>query len=587
MKIVSKHRCTARRPGRSLQLFLLVALVALGVVCVPAGQGLAAVVAQAPANPVLQFLPSFDRSADQPLREHWIYLDGRPLFQVRADIRSIEQRRRDIQMALDETVDELLSSDPTPVHVDIREQSDFPVIYLNDRYIMTVLESDAQLAQMSPRAWAEQVKRQLQKAVRQGRRERQPAVRRQAMERSIAALVLAVLATIAIKGVRRWSRRIDRRSCRIEPAQELLNERLREKRRDNWRALRDLGLNVATPLLWLVTGTMVAGWFPTSRPIQVWITGRLSTYGGLGAIALATYVSVRLSFVAIDQFVAAVLTGSRLSSRVPVRLQQRVFTISSIFKSVTAVTLAIVGVLVALVFLGVDVGPLVAGASLIGVAISLASQSLIKDAINGFLILVEDQYAVGDVIVVKADEIHGLVENITLRVTQLRDPEQRLITIPNSEIRIVSNLSSHRSQADIKIPIAYGSNLDRALEQVEAVSNSMEHDPVWRDIILSAPQMLGVDEFSATGLMVRVWIETLPLKQWDVAREFRRRLKLAFDREGIAMAKTQTEVWFHDGNGRSRSAAHNSDQGNHLGDHRGGDRRDHPVPASASSPWAS
>ena len=175
---------------------------------------------------------------------------------------------------------------------------------------------------------------------------------------------------------------------------------------------------------------------------------------------------------------------------------------------------------------------------------ALASQNLIKDAINGFLIILEDQYALGDVIAV--GNVTGLVEKLNLRITQLRDAEGRLITIPNSEIKIVANLSSRWSRADLSIPVAYQADVDQALKLIETVALDMDKDPQWQEEILETPQVLGVENFSDRGLMIRVWIKTQPLKQWDVAREYRRRLKIAFDQIGIAIPVPQQAIWLND-----------------------------------------
>ena len=196
--------------------------------------------------------------------------------------------------------------------------------------------------------------------------------------------------------------------------------------------------------------------------------------------------------------------------------------------------------------LGIDIIPLLAGASLVGVALSLASQSLIKDAINGFLIIVEDQYALGDVITV--GDVGGLVENLNLRITQVRDSEGRLITIPNSEIKIVANLSSRWSRADLTIPVAYQTDVDQALKLIETVGLDMDKDARWEHQIIEPPQVLGIENFGDRGLIIRVWIKTQPLKQWDVAREYRRRMKVAFDKAGISIPVLQQSVWLNSAN---------------------------------------
>jgi len=126
--------------------------------------------------------------------------------------------------------------------------------------------------------------------------------------------------------------------------------------------------------------------------------------------------------------------------------------------------------------------------------------NLIKDAINGFFIILEDQYAIGDVIAV--DKVSGFVETMNLRITQLRDSEGRLITIPNSEIKIVANLSSNWSRADLSIPVAYHTDVDKALEVIDTVAQEMSQDDLWREEILDKPEVLGVDDFGSRGVII-------------------------------------------------------------------------------------
>jgi small conductance mechanosensitive channel len=168
---------------------------------------------------------------------------------------------------------------------------------------------------------------------------------------------------------------------------------------------------------------------------------------------------------------------------------------------------------------------------------------LIKDALNGFFIILEDQYAVGDIISV--GQVSGLVEQLNLRITQLRDAEGRLITIPNSEIKIVANLSSNWSRADLKIAIDYQMNIDRALAIITQVAEDISKEENWREKIWESPQVLGVEEFSDRGVVIRVWIKTEPLKQWEVAREFRRRIKKAFKQAGMPLPLPQQQVWIN------------------------------------------
>ncbi len=199
------------------------------------------------------------------------------------------------------------------------------------------------------------------------------------------------------------------------------------------------------------------------------------------------------------------------------------------------------GSIVALVILGVNVFTLLTGIGLVGVAISLASQSLIKDAMNGFLIILEDQFGVGDMI--KINEIAGIVEHMTLRITQIRNAEGQLITIPNSEIKMIANLSSEWARVDLNIPVAYSTDLEPALQLIKITALDMSHDLEWQHQILEPPQLMGIDNFGEIGLIVKLWIKTQPLQQWAVAREYRHRLKLAFDAAGIIIPSFQQDPW--------------------------------------------
>ena len=173
----------------------------------------------------------------------------------------------------------------------------------------------------------------------------------------------------------------------------------------------------------------------------------------------------------------------------------------------------------------------------LSLALSLASQNLLKDLISGVLVLWEDQYAVGDVIVI--GEQDGLVEKITLRVTQLRNLDGEKITIPNGSIGMVRNLSSEWSRVNYAIEVSYNMDVDFVLETIEAIAQQLYRDPQWQELILEAPEILGIDKISHTGILIRLLIKTQPLQQWSVGREFRRRLKKAFDEQGIKIGIPQ------------------------------------------------
>lgn len=195
------------------------------------------------------------------------------------------------------------------------------------------------------------------------------------------------------------------------------------------------------------------------------------------------------------------------------------------------------------------------GVGVIGFALTYVFQSAIKDVLNGCLILWSDQYAVGDVIGV-GDKV-GLVEYMSLYITQIRSPDGNLITIPNGSISIVENLTKNWSRVNFTIEVAYDSDIRKAMQIIKDVGDKMFREPPWHHLILESPQVLGVDAVSHAGMLVRVWITTQPIKHWEVGREFRCRVKEAFDRENIRIGIPQQAIWhqsYHhllDGNGHA------------------------------------
>ncbi|MEO0409574.1 MAG: mechanosensitive ion channel family protein, partial [Cyanobacteria bacterium P01_A01_bin.135] len=266
---------------------------------------------------------------------------------------------------------------------------------------------------------------------------------------------------------------------------------------------------------------------------QVLMVEGLRIPGKLLLVVLITYLLIRLDDILIDRLFVVLQQTPRFLIQDSQRRTLRLSTFSAVTKSITTVLFVTAGSFVALWVLGVDVGPLIAGAGILGLAVSFAAQSLIRDIINGFLILLEDQYGVGDVVIL--GEVAGFVENMGLRITQLRNEEGRLITVPNGAISVVQNLTKEWSRVDLTVDVSYMADIDEALAVINAVAQELDHDPTWDDIILEPPTVLGIDRLSHDGVMVRLWIKTLPLKQWEVAREYRRRLKKAFEAAGIAI----------------------------------------------------
>ncbi|WP_235622349.1 mechanosensitive ion channel family protein [Nostoc sp. PCC 7524] len=501
------------------------------------------VTAQIPLIPQLPTTSSLSNETNDRTVSDWIYLDGRRLFQIAASRSNFSDRSQNIQNNLSQISTRFFLSDAEQVKVDTRTVNGLPVIEVNDKYLMTVTTADARLQQVDPATLAQQIADNLKTGLERAKRERQPRFLIN-QGKITAGIVVAML--VASWGIYSWQRRTKRDP--IEPVSpvsqdaEHITTQLNQQQHQHFQEVKKRLFQITQAGIWGGGSFVVLGLFPYTRVLQIGILTAAQIPLKLGVVILGTYVVIRLSFALIDRFTSTLISsGALLNSETSERLQLRVSTFSGVTKSIVTVIWVGVGILMALIFFGVDIVPLLAGAGLVGVAVSLASQNLIKDAINGFLIIIEDQYALGDVIAV--GDVGGLVENLNLRMTQLRDAEGRLITIPNSEIKVVANLSSRWSRADLTIPVGYQTDIDQALHLIKDVAMKMNQDLQWKRQILEAPQVLGIDHFGDRGLMIRVWIKTQPLKQWDVAREYRRRLKIAFDQAGVEIPVPQQTIW--------------------------------------------
>ncbi|QHG20171.1 mechanosensitive ion channel family protein [Nostoc sp. ATCC 53789] len=526
--------------------------------------------AQIPFLPQLQAPSSVSSDSNDRLVTGWIYLDGRRLFQIAASKANFPERSEDIQKKL-ETISQNYIQSPakTAVKVQVRKVNDLPVIYVNDQYLMTITSEDAGLRQVDMLTSANQVAESLQQDLQQAKQERQTQF---LINQGKIAAGTGLAMIIMSWGIYSWQRRSKKNSVQPIASQPLrwplnspispaaaqpITTQLNQQQHRHIQEVKRRLFQLTQAGIWGSGSFFILGLFPYTRPFQLGILTAAQFPLRLGVVFLGTYVAIRLIYALIDRFTTTLISsGALLTPESSERLQLRVSTFSGVTKSIATGICVGVGFLLALVSLGIDIVPLLAGASLVGVALSLASQNLIKDAINGFLIILEDQYALGDVI--NVGDVGGLVENLNLRMTQLRDSEGRLITIPNSEIKIVANLSSRWSRADLTVPIAYQADTEHALKLIETVAFEMNQEMQWQRQILEPPQVLGIDQFGDRGLIIRVWFKTQPLKQWDVAREFRRRLKVALDKAGISISVPQQAIWVNDdqllnfqGNGKS------------------------------------
>jgi small conductance mechanosensitive channel len=247
----------------------------------------------------------------------------------------------------------------------------------------------------------------------------------------------------------------------------------------------------------------------------------------IGIIWLLTWIGLRIVGSIARRIERAVDDGddTHLSER-----EQRGQTISQLLRSVGKALLVALAVLLSLnVF--IDIKPLLAGAGILGLAVSFGAQSLVKDVISGFFFLIEGQFAVGDVIEIAGKS--GVVERMTLRIVMLRDLQGILHMIPNGQISTVSNMTRGWSRAVVDVGVAYGTDVDKALEIFRHEAARMAGDLPWQADLDGPPEVVGVNELGDSQVTIRTLFRTLPGKQWGVGREFRRRIKNRLDHEGI------------------------------------------------------
>jgi small conductance mechanosensitive channel len=216
--------------------------------------------------------------------------------------------------------------------------------------------------------------------------------------------------------------------------------------------------------------------------------------------------------------------------------ENRARTLAAIFTNLGSVVVLGGGSLMILDAVGIPIVPLMGGAAVVGLAVAFGAQNLIRDYFTGFMVLLEDQYAINDV--VKIGEVSGLVERITLRMTVLRDQEGVAHFIPHGTITTVSNLTHGWSVAMFKIAIAYGEDVDVVIQTLTALTRELRQEPDFKPLILDDPEMQGVDSFDANSVTIKFLIKTRPLKQWPVRRELLRRIKKRFDELGINMVNS-------------------------------------------------
>jgi small conductance mechanosensitive channel len=268
------------------------------------------------------------------------------------------------------------------------------------------------------------------------------------------------------------------------------------------------------------------------------IWGKVQKLGLVLATCLALLWGVSLLVRAVRRAVA----GD--NEAVTSDTERRTKTLGSVLNNAARVLLVGFFLVMMLQEFGLNIGPLVAGAGVAGVALGFGAQGLVKDVISGFFLLLENQYGVGDIISVDDKHI-GTVERMTLRITRLRDMEGRVHFIPNGSIVRVVVLSKEHARALVDVEVGYGTDADQVFEVLTATGLGLRED--WPDRVLEPMDLKGIEAFTPSGYVVRTLTKTMPGAQWDVARELRRRILRAFRERGIEIPYPQRVV-HHRGN---------------------------------------
>lgn len=265
----------------------------------------------------------------------------------------------------------------------------------------------------------------------------------------------------------------------------------------------------------------------TTDKIEDWALDHGLTIGGIAIFVIMAIIAINI----IVPRLVRVTTQTRLAGKPQEEIDQRAETLTHVFTRTGATLLVVLGFFTILPELGVNIGPLLAGVGIAGIAVGFGAQSLVKDIISGTFILIDNQYGKGDVVEVAGKT--GVVEDIGLRRTVLRDLDGIVHYVPNGEIGVSSNMTQEYSRVNLNVSVSYAEDLDRVMQVINEVGEELAADEDWKEIIISPPRSLRVDSFGDSGVEIKILGDVQPIRQWEVMGELRRRLKRRFDEEGI------------------------------------------------------
>ena len=491
---------------------------------------------------------------------------GRIPVEIRA--KAIEERLERELLRLAETRKSAISQ---PSTVEIATLNNRPLLLVTNPQksrplkLVTVTEPDAEYHSETLQTLAEQWRTILQKEVNRQADLLNPQVFFPRIGQAFLILLAMLITTAVIWGLRRLIRR---RQGALQPQgqsqipgaqvaisdipavppedtspEERPNGAIASNRAGFWGRLQSplhfqRQLELYSFLQWLTFWLLVVIWYFGTYAILSRIP-ILMKYSGWALAAplqllfiwFSLSLTIRICKWLVDWIVNALQSSAYLSFGETQRQSLRISTVTTALKGLITLIFLAIGVVWTLDLLDIPTSSILAGGAILGLAVSFSSQSLIKDLVNGCLILAEDQFAVGDF--VDLGDASGMVETMNLRITQLRNSDGELITVPNSAIIKVRNLTRSWSRVNFSIDVAYQTDPEKALSVMQEVAQKLYDDPEWQNKIVAEPTVLGIDSVSHSGMTITTWIQTEPGEQWAVGREFRLRVRRALEENGI------------------------------------------------------
>ena len=266
-----------------------------------------------------------------------------------------------------------------------------------------------------------------------------------------------------------------------------------------------------------------------------WITQMMTAFAEAGLrifmIFIAAIIAIRFLKLGISHLESILIQRGEATETITGATQKRVKTLTGLLRTISLALIWSVTVIISLDQIGLDITPIIASAGIVGLAVGFGAQNLVRDVISGFFMILENQVRVGDVAIVNGTG--GLVETISFRTITLRDLAGVVHVFPNGTITTLSNMTKVWSGYLLDIGVAYKEDTDHVVEVMKEVAEDLRRDPQFSSKILQPIEIFGVDQFGASEVVIKARLKTLPIEQWNVGREYRRRLKKAFDAKGI------------------------------------------------------